>query len=736
MATRIKDWEVPYVWWIWIEITNNHVINVLLRKMNNLIHVNENRELYVDLQLDDGIKPDDDFPVWVTTGKILQSDWWQQSWLILNWKTTSGDYNRLIYANDGNVYIDLWDWIWRLLGQGGSMFDCNTRTFYLPINATDYQDPDLAMAQAAYDWFLSNKNPILWYNGQMYDFEHDYRREPSDWHLYFWCTELIGTEWESHWYAQYWNDGLKLYIDEDTDTVTRVEWVNHLLSPKWPKYIPVGVDLDEPYIPTYPSEATSKKYVDDELLKKQDLLTAGTRITIQPDQQGNLVISADMSGVFIYKGNVATPNDLPWSPTVWDTYYVESTQHLYAWDGTQWNDLWGIGVDLTNYFNKNVDNSDNITQWTVNLFVTAAEKNRWNNKQDALTAGNNIYFSWADNNTINAIDTKYTGWTGITVSGTVISNSMPFNPWQWTMGQFLKKTNDWYAWADVPWGWGGETYTAWDWIEITSNNVINNTRQFNPTGTGTMWQILKRGSWNTYYWADEWGWWGWGGKFNPDNTGTPWQVLTKKDNNKYEWEDITLPSGDNNVKFWTINSNTINSDNALQQEIFQWVIQDENNWAILNDTYTNDVFIYNHVSGTAPMQSVVFFWKKRMSNAWPTGTYTVSYEQRLTIASNWTSYSTIVDQNPDDSTRSNYLSADPVGYTWAFMPINPQQPATKAYVDAVAAWSVSVPAITNNTTGTTYTVTQEWAGTQQQYDALVNNNQLLTWVIYNILPSS
>jgi hypothetical protein len=31
--------------------------------MNNLIHVNEDRELYVDLQLDDGIEPNDDFPV-------------------------------------------------------------------------------------------------------------------------------------------------------------------------------------------------------------------------------------------------------------------------------------------------------------------------------------------------------------------------------------------------------------------------------------------------------------------------------------------------------------------------------------------------------------------------------------------------------------------------------------------------------------------------------------------------
>lgn len=116
MPVRIKDWIIPYTWWQWIEITNNHVINVLLREMNNLIHVNGDRELYVDLQLPSGIKPTDTFPVGVTTGKILQADWWQQSWLILNWKTTSWDYVRLIYANDGKLYHDKGDWVWVELG--------------------------------------------------------------------------------------------------------------------------------------------------------------------------------------------------------------------------------------------------------------------------------------------------------------------------------------------------------------------------------------------------------------------------------------------------------------------------------------------------------------------------------------------------------------------------------------------------------------------------------------------
>ena len=154
MATRIKDWEVPYTWWIGIEITENHVINVLLRELNNLIHVNEDRELYVDLQLDDWIQPDDDFPVGITTGRILAEDWRPQNWLIINRKTTSGDYTRLITAADGNFYVDLWDWVWRLLGWWG-MLDCNTKTFWIS------NDQDFTNAQAAYDWYMSGKNSIL-----------------------------------------------------------------------------------------------------------------------------------------------------------------------------------------------------------------------------------------------------------------------------------------------------------------------------------------------------------------------------------------------------------------------------------------------------------------------------------------------------------------------------------------------------------------------------------------------
>lgn len=68
----IVEWQLPYTAWDWIEITANKVIKVLLREENNLIKLNEDNELYTDLQLVSWITPSDEFPVWVTVGQVLK----------------------------------------------------------------------------------------------------------------------------------------------------------------------------------------------------------------------------------------------------------------------------------------------------------------------------------------------------------------------------------------------------------------------------------------------------------------------------------------------------------------------------------------------------------------------------------------------------------------------------------------------------------------------------------------
>lgn len=753
MAVRIKESTTPYKAGIGIEITNNHIINVLLREANNLIHVNDNNELYVDLQLPDGIAPDDDFPVWVTTGKILQADWWQQSGLILNRKTTSWDYARLIYANDWNVYIDCWDWIWRLLWGEGTR--CNTRTFWIETNQ------DLDIAQQVYDWIKTWNNALI---------IHDIGRWPQCYTLSW--EKTIGTtkdlQFASHYesfingqqgYTTISLPTAQIWVDTTTDEVTYIVF----WSMRQDSFIdPTATSMiyDNAFIPTEPFHPTTKQYVDDELLKKQDLLTAWTRITIQTDPNtGDLVISADVSGVMTYKGNVTDPSQLPASGNVWDCWYSESDGHMYAWDGTQWKDIWGIAPNLTNYFNKTIDTSDNITQWSINLFVTQQEKNTWNGKQDKLIAGQNITIDPLTNE-ISATDTKYYAGNNITIDqNNHIHNDAPFDPDnQGSMGQVLTKTSNWYEWKN-PWGGWGGSYTGWHWININQNNVISNSLPFEPdNGDWRSGQVLKTDWHGTYYWDDE-SWGGWGhnytawdwinidsnyvisntNRFIPSNdqTATAWQMLVKTQN-WYEWSN--LPSNKNNVKFWTIDFD--NQVTATNREIYEWLQASPNNWAIINIESTRnpeykDTYIFESVNQSG---MCIFHWVSRNStgNEWigqwgqSRWWYTIAWQWELQLFWPWlTNYGIVIWENPNDLTHTNYISAiwfSSYGQQY-FNPTDDRQPATKWYVDAaVLGWWSGALWITNNASGTTTRITQIWGWTTAEWNAIQNPSNTCIYI--------
>lgn len=425
---------------------------------------------------------------------------------------------------------------------------------------------------------------------------------------------------------------------------------------------------------------------------KQDRLVPWTRITIQ----GN-VISADISWVFVYKWNVNDVSDLPSSwQNVWDTYFVEWTGEMYAWDWTQWNRVWWPGIDLTNYFNKTTDTTDNIIQWSNNLFVTQIEKNTWNNKQNRLIPWDNITIA---NNTISA--KSYTGWDYINVSSSgVINNEKPFIPTNtWNAWQVLKKTwANTYAWEDESWWWwgGGTSYSAWYWISI-SNNIITNTKPFNP------------GSWTT------------------------WQVLTKTASG-YGWQNFT---GEQEVRVWNYPWSQGFSQSELQ-EICVWCLNEHHSaiikWRDQETIAPLNLYVFwNHYTSNG-VSHYIFYWMWEQpkthhdANNWD---WTTVYNGSIDITYDWTTF--VLDTS--DQTYQvawNYLSITPFDYQNPFIPTQQYQPATKEYVDRVAAGSIQVPAITNNTTWTNLTLQQEWVGTQAQYNQITPIN----WVIYNIIPSS
>lgn len=110
MTVRLYEWDKTETGWAWIEITDNKVVNLLLRSLNNLIKINDDNEAYVDLQLEDWLEDDTNMPVWVNVGRVLQADWWLATWTLLVAKTTSGDEIRFLFADDWKLYTDNWTW--------------------------------------------------------------------------------------------------------------------------------------------------------------------------------------------------------------------------------------------------------------------------------------------------------------------------------------------------------------------------------------------------------------------------------------------------------------------------------------------------------------------------------------------------------------------------------------------------------------------------------------------------
>lgn len=115
MPVRLKEWDKNETGWTWIEVTDNKVINLILRDENNLIQVNEDNEVYTDLQLESWISTSDTLPVWITTGRVLQADGRPATWTLTCSKTTSGDYTMYLYGDNGIIYVDNGTWVWKTL---------------------------------------------------------------------------------------------------------------------------------------------------------------------------------------------------------------------------------------------------------------------------------------------------------------------------------------------------------------------------------------------------------------------------------------------------------------------------------------------------------------------------------------------------------------------------------------------------------------------------------------------
>lgn len=192
MTVRDVEWKKPYTGWKAISIDENKVVSLNLRDENNLIIYDEgDDEIYVDLQLPDWIRPLDAFPVGVTTGRVLVADDWDTTWTIVCFKTTSWDNIKLLYADDGKLYIDNWTWTFKQIYLKGEV-DALLQAL------RDYTDAQLALKQ----------DKLTAWNGISIDNNNEISNT-LPWPIVSSSAPLDPVEWDQ-WYDTT-NDVLKIY---------------------------------------------------------------------------------------------------------------------------------------------------------------------------------------------------------------------------------------------------------------------------------------------------------------------------------------------------------------------------------------------------------------------------------------------------------------------------------------------------------------------------------------------
>lgn len=121
---------------------------------------------------------------------------------------------------------------------------------------------------------------------------------------------------------------------------------------------------------------------------------AGDLSDFESEVASTYATKSEISSVYKYKGSVADYSALPASGNtvgdVWNVEAAHTTAPVFdagtnvAWNGSAWDPLAGV-VDLSNYFNKTVDDSDDITEGSSHLFLTSAERTKLNNTSGVNT---------------------------------------------------------------------------------------------------------------------------------------------------------------------------------------------------------------------------------------------------------------------------------------------------------------------------------------------------------------
>ena len=509
MPVRIVEWKLPYTWWTWIEITSDKVINLLLREENNLIMVNDDNEVYTDLQLESGLTPSSDFPVWVTVWKVLQTDGWAQSWLILNWKTTSWDYARWIYANDWKLYFDNGTWTWK-------------KVYY----STDVDTLLANLRNEVYQYFIkwsdferdeqNNANVILSLTTQTTPTEDFTVSAPSTvrvWQEY--VLRVISTEtayvmtlWQ--WIVNPKQVDINLHT-HTTDTYVFLaldDWTLELqpIVSEWanPNDWILTIQKNGTTVATFTANQWTNTTANIEVPSVVDNLTSTSTTNALSANQWKIlndkINDLFWQWKFLSLWNAATgqplsfPYATPYAYSTWDYYLVEvvdaTTNYRpngssYTWTAsstveTDELEIWDVYIyDWTVWLLQS-------NHWkTVNFWNIAWDPYDNTNLSQALNAKQDVLTAWANitidpvTNEISASNTTYSSATTTTAwivklwSDTQIAEAIQSPAWATNKTYPVQLNASGQMWVNVP--RANTTYWAWTWINIDGNNDIQNT---------------------------------------------------------------------------------------------------------------------------------------------------------------------------------------------------------------------------------------------------------------------
>lgn len=469
MPVRIVEWQLPYTWGTGIEIDGNKVISLLLREENNLIMVNDNNEVYTDLQLESGLTPSSDFPVWVTVWKVLQADWWTKSGLVLNRKTTSGDYARWIYATDWEIYFDNWTGAWKQV-----YYSSEVDALFTQLRS------ELATVAFTWDYDDLINKPV---DDTMYWSSWDWKTEkaPSQNAVYDKINSidsLISTN------ATPTNKLMdKNYIDDGINSVTAY-------------YITKNAQGDQ--FATHAELASATTFYSWWVVR---VPTRNDYTIVLDDETHNDEVTR-----YIYNNGWEyqyTINESPMTQAQlnalnsWITSAKVSQYDGYATSKANDSEVVKLSGNQTIAWTKTFSTSPVVPSKTTaatNSWTKIATEAQVYKKQDTLV-------SWTNIKTINS--NSLLGSWNLTLNDVKVSATAPSSPTEWMV--WYDTTNDQlkvYDWSQ--WNVTGKEYNAWPWIEI--KNWLDYSAMQWPCPT--WFHIPSENEWTAVktVWTTLWGW--------------------------------------------------------------------------------------------------------------------------------------------------------------------------------------------------------------------------------------